>query len=98
MIREQRMTEAGMARIREARERGEWSRVREVRKELAVPSVIQEALAENEKARAFFETLANSYKRQIVGWVSSAKKEETRARRLTEVIGLLEKNQKLGLK
>jgi uncharacterized protein YdeI (YjbR/CyaY-like superfamily) len=98
MIREQRMTETGMERIREARERGEWSRAREVRKELAVPSFIQEALAENEKARAFFETLANSYKRQIVGWVSSAKKEETRARRLTEVIGLLEKNQKLGLK
>ncbi len=98
MIRERRMTEAGMARIREARESGEWSRVREASKELAVPSFIQEALAENEKARAFFDSLANSYKRQIVGWVSSAKKEETRARRLTEVIGLLEKNQKLGLK
>lgn len=98
MIRERRMTEVGMAKIREAQERGEWSRVREVSKELVVPSFIQKALAKNEKARAFFDTLANSCKRQIVGWVSSAKKEETRARRLAEVISLLEKNQKLGLK
>ena len=98
MIREGRMTEAGMARIREAQERGEWRKVRAVSKELVVPSFIEEALAKNEKAHAFFDTLANSYKRQIVGWVSSAKKEETRARRLAEVVGLLEKNQKLGLK
>lgn len=98
MIREGRMTEVGMAKIVEARERGEWSRVREVSKELVVPSFIQKALAKNEKAHAFFDALADSYKRQIVSWVSSAKKEETKARRLTEVISLLEKNQKLGLK
>ena len=98
MIHEGRMTEAGMARIREAQERGEWGKMREVSKELVIPSFIEKALASNEKAHAFFDTLANSYMRQIVGWVSSAKKEETRSRRLEEVIGLLEKNQKLGLK
>jgi uncharacterized protein YdeI (YjbR/CyaY-like superfamily) len=98
MIRKGRMTEVGMAKIIEARERGEWSRVREVSKELVVPSFIQKALAKNEKAHAFFGTLADTYKRQIVSWVSSAKREETKARRLTEVISLLEKSQKLGLK
>jgi uncharacterized protein YdeI (YjbR/CyaY-like superfamily) len=98
MIRKGRMTKVGMIKIIEAQERGEWSRVREVSKELVVPSFIQKALAKNEKAHAFFRTLADSYKRQIVSWVSSAKKEETKARRLTEVISLLEKSQKLGLK
>lgn len=98
MIREGRMTEVGMARIREAQKRGEWSKVREVNKELVIPSFIEKALAENEEAHAFFDTRENSYKRQIVGWISSAQKEETRARRLAEVIGLLEKKQKLGLK
>lgn len=87
-----------MAKIREARERGEWSKIQEISKELIVPTFIQKGLAQNEKARLFFETLASSYKRQIALWVSSAQKEETRARRLTEVISLLEKNQKLGLK
>ena len=98
MIREGSMTEIGMAKIKEARARGEWSKIREVSKELIVPPFIQNTLAQNEKARLYFETLANSYKRQIVRWVSSAQREETKTRRLTEVISLLEKNQKLGLK
>lgn len=98
MIRQGRMTEFGLAKIREAQERGEWFKVRELSKELVIPSFIEKALAKNEKAHAFFDTLASSYKRRIVGWVSSAKKEETRSRRLAEVIGLLEENQKLGLK
>ena len=98
MIRDGRMAEAGMAKIREAQERGEWSKNRQVGRELIVPPFMQRSLAQNEKARLFFETLANSSKRQIIRWVSSAKKEETKARRLTEVVSLLEKNQKLGLK
>jgi len=98
MIREGKMNEVGMAKIIEAQERGEWLMIREVNKELIVPSFIQNAFAKNEKARLFFGTLAGSYKRQIVFWVSSAKKEETKEKRLKEVISLLEKNQKLGMK
>jgi uncharacterized protein YdeI (YjbR/CyaY-like superfamily) len=45
-----------------------------------------------------FDKLGNSYKQQYVGWVSSAKKEETQKRRLAEVISVLEQNKKLGLK
>jgi xanthine/CO dehydrogenase XdhC/CoxF family maturation factor len=33
-----------------------------------------------------------------VGWISSAKRAETRMKRLAEAIGLLEQNKKLGLK
>lgn len=53
MIRNGRMTETGMAKIREARERGEWSKIQEISKELIVPTFIQETLAQNEKARCF---------------------------------------------
>jgi len=98
MIDEGKMTEEGLARILEARENGEWSKMRQVSKELTVPQYIGAALAKNRKASEFFEKLANSYKRQIVLWVSSAKKEETRMKRLAEVLGLLEQNKKLGLK
>jgi uncharacterized protein YdeI (YjbR/CyaY-like superfamily) len=92
------MTEAGLARIKEAKESGEWFRAPLNRKELVVPAFMHEALARNKKALANFNKLANSYKRQYVGWVSSAKKDETRKRRLAEVIGVLEQNKKLGLK
>ena len=92
------MTEAGLARIREAKETGEWFRVPLSREELVVPAFMQDALARNKKASANFNKLSTSYKRQYVGWVSSAKKEETRKRRLAEVISVLEQNKKLGLK
>jgi uncharacterized protein YdeI (YjbR/CyaY-like superfamily) len=45
-----------------------------------------------------FNKLAESYKRSFVAWIDSAKKEETRRKRLAEAIELLERNQKLGLK
>jgi len=55
-------------------------------------------LAANRRARQNFARLAPSYRRTFVGWVASAKKEDTRQRRLREAITLLERNQKLGLK
>lgn len=65
---------------------------------LEVPSYFGEALDENERARAFFDNLAPSYQRHFVGWVDSAKREQTRQRRLAEALTLLETHQKLGLK
>jgi len=72
--------------------------LRPARREVAAPPYFLEAMRANPRARAFFEELAPSYKRNIVLWVSSAKKQETRLRRLKEAITLLSKKQKLGMK
>jgi uncharacterized protein YdeI (YjbR/CyaY-like superfamily) len=98
MMRNGKMTEAGLTKVREAKKSGEWFRTPPVRKELVIPPYMKAALARNEKARENFNNLAKSYRRQYVGWISSAKREETRKRRLAEVIRLLEKNEKLGMK
>jgi uncharacterized protein YdeI (YjbR/CyaY-like superfamily) len=98
MIKEGKMTETGLARVREAKESGEWFKARFPKKGLIIPSYVQKALASNEKAFENFTKLAPSYKRNYVGWVDSAKREETRTKRLAEVIRLLEQNKKLGLK
>jgi len=98
MIRQRKMTEAGMVRIREAKESGEWSTVRVRSKELMIPLFFEETLAKNKKALECFNNLAPSYKRNFVGWVSDAKQEKTRMKRLAEVISLLEQNKKLPLK
>jgi len=98
MIREGRMTEVGMARIREAKNSGEWFKPTPIRKELAFPPDLHKQLAANKKALVNFNNLADGYKRLFVGWVTSAKKEETRQRRLLEAISLLEQNKKLGMK
>jgi uncharacterized protein YdeI (YjbR/CyaY-like superfamily) len=92
------MVKAGMERIKEAKESGEWSEVRVPKKELVIPMYVEKALAANRKASENFNMLGNSYKRNYVGWIGSAKREETRMKRLAEVIRLLEQNKKLGLK
>ena len=63
-----------------------------------VPSYIQDALRKEPKARACFESLALSHRRHYVGWIHSAKQQETRIRRLHEAIRILTAGRKLGLK
>jgi uncharacterized protein YdeI (YjbR/CyaY-like superfamily) len=98
MINEGRMTEAGMARVDDAKRSGEWFKSNVVPKNLMLPAFIEEALTKNKKASENFDKLAESYKRLYVRWISSAKREKTRLRRLEEAIDLLEQNKKLGLK
>jgi len=98
MIKEGRMTGAGLALIKLAQDTGRWSKRPPVNKRFSVPKYIRDALELNDKASRNFDNLAPSYKRQYVGWVDSAKKEETRRRRLAEAIRLLERNEKLGMK
>jgi len=63
-----------------------------------IPAFIFEALAADRPARDFFQTLAPSYRRLFCGWVASAKKEETRQKRLAEMLATLRSHRKLGLK
>ena len=55
-----------------------------------VPEFIAEALKKRPKAAAFFETLAPGYRRDYLRWISEAKLEETRAKRLAEALEKLE--------
>jgi len=46
----------------------------------------------------YFGKLAPSYQKLYIGWIDSAKKEETRLRRLKEAIDKLSRGEKLGMK
>lgn len=63
-----------------------------------VPRNILDVLESHPAARDFFESLAPSYRRKYIGWIDSAKRPETKMRRLREAIGLLAAGKKLGLK
>ncbi|HEY7188491.1 MAG TPA: YdeI/OmpD-associated family protein [Vicinamibacterales bacterium] len=54
-----------------------------------VPADLQRALAKNAAARKTFESLSYSHRKEHAQWVASAKKEETRARRVARVIEML---------
>jgi hypothetical protein len=59
---------------------------RAVKPPVKVPGYFAEALRANEKARAAFEKFPPSHKREYVQWVTEAKTEATRTRRLTTAL------------
>jgi uncharacterized protein YdeI (YjbR/CyaY-like superfamily) len=63
-----------------------------------LPAYIERAFRENPTVWKHFEQLAPSYRRAYIGWIDSAKREETKERRLREAVGLLAAGEKLGLK
>jgi len=63
-----------------------------------VPSYIEKGLRRHSRAWSFFETLAPSYRRMYITWIDSAKREETKLKRLRDAVGRLEAREKPGLK
>ncbi len=98
LVREGKMTEAGLAKSPPPLEDPAAAMAPAKRVGDAVPGYIEEALRANGAAWTNFSHLAPGYRRQYVGWIEDAKKEETRRKRLAEAVSLLEQNKKLGLK
>jgi uncharacterized protein YdeI (YjbR/CyaY-like superfamily) len=55
-------------------------------REVAVPEDLAAALAQNDAARSAYERLAYTHRREYAEWVSGAKREETRSRRVAATI------------
>ena len=56
-------------------------------KPVKVPADLTAALAGNKKARAGFDALSPSHRREYVEWITEAKTDETRGRRLAQALG-----------
>jgi uncharacterized protein YdeI (YjbR/CyaY-like superfamily) len=63
-----------------------------------IPNYIKKELSSKPAAWKFFKSLAPSYRRAFIGWIDSAKLEETRRRRLVEALQRLSDGEKLGMK
>ena len=63
-----------------------------------LPSYIEETLRTDALAWKFFQDLAPSSRSAYVGWIDSAKRQETKQKRLREAVSLLAAGKKLGLK
>ncbi len=89
------MTDAGMAKVEFVLE--EAPRVRPKRPPLPLPEWLKAGLMEHPLAWENFQKLAPSHQRNYIGWISDAKREETRQKRIQQAIQKLEKNLPLGL-
>ena len=92
------MTDAGEQSIAAAKKSGAWDSPVAAPGPLPMPPAFAARLKRNKQARAFFESLAPSYRRQYVDWIASAKREDTRKRRIDEAIDLLARSKKFGMR
>jgi uncharacterized protein YdeI (YjbR/CyaY-like superfamily) len=63
-----------------------------------LPPYIQAALKEHSAARRHYDALPPEQRRRYIAWIDSAKRDETKLRRLKEAIRLLSSGKVLGLK
>jgi uncharacterized protein YdeI (YjbR/CyaY-like superfamily) len=85
---EGRMTEAGAAAVRRAKRSGEWRAAIRRENTADLPQDLRRALAGNKKARENFLRLPPSHKKRYLWWIESAKRTDTRARRIRETVRL----------
>ena len=66
--------------------------------ENSVPDDLGSALEKNKVAKAFFESLAPGYKRDYIEWITSAKRDATREKRLATTVEWLSEGKKKNWK
>lgn len=87
LIDEGLMTQAGLDVIEVAKKNGTWTLLDEVEK-LNTPPDLEKAFKGKATAKEWFINLSRSNKRIILQWITLAKREETRAKRIKEVVEL----------
>ncbi len=93
LIMEGRMTQAGLAKIVEAKENGEWDAATAREDVSSVSDDLVQAL-ENDDAWTAFEKWPASQKKQYLYWLESAKRTETREKRIRAIVEIAKKCRK----
>jgi uncharacterized protein YdeI (YjbR/CyaY-like superfamily) len=89
------MKPAGLKAVTAARQDGRWEAAYSSQKNMSVPEDFQAALDKNRNARAFFASLNSANRYAILFRIQTAKKAETRAKRIQQFIEQLERGEML---
>ncbi len=87
------MMPPGQAKIDAAKANGSWI-IYDAVEDLIIPEDLQTALEANPTAQTYFEAFAPSYKKGILWWIISAKRAETRAKRVEKTVRMAAQNLK----
>ncbi len=91
--REGRITPAGQAPIDAAKADGSWAFLDDI-ENLVIPDDLAAALRRNRTAAQHFEAFNDSAKKVILLWIKTAKRDKTRAQRVSETVRLAALNVK----
>jgi uncharacterized protein YdeI (YjbR/CyaY-like superfamily) len=84
-----RMRPAGLREVERARADGRWDAAYAGQRTMTVPDDLAEALAANDAARAFFDTISSVNRYAICYRIGRVKRPETRARKIAEYVAML---------
>jgi uncharacterized protein YdeI (YjbR/CyaY-like superfamily) len=76
----------------------EGTKVQAKKIDTEIPEDLAHAFASHPKAKAFFDTLAAGYRRDYIEWITTAKQEKTRLKRLNTTIEWLSEGKKKNWK
>jgi uncharacterized protein YdeI (YjbR/CyaY-like superfamily) len=91
LMREGRMAPAGLQSVERAKRDGTWESLTSV-DQLEIPSDLAKALRANRRAKENFEAFPPGSRKMILYWISSAKRPQTRERRVRETVEQAERN------
>jgi uncharacterized protein YdeI (YjbR/CyaY-like superfamily) len=94
LIAEGRMTPAGLAHVDAAKAGGQWDSAYEGSATMTIPQDFLDALEAMPAAKAFFQTLDRKNLYSIYYRLHTAKRPETRARRLSQILAQLDRGER----
>ncbi len=89
------MKPTGLKEVERAKQDGRWDTAYDSPSRSTVPADFQAELDRNAKAKAFFATLNSQNRYAILFRIQTAKKAETRVKRIQQFVRMLEKKEKL---
>ncbi|KXX81277.1 hypothetical protein MMYC01_203217 [Madurella mycetomatis] len=90
-----RMRDAGQLEIDAAKADGRWEKAYSSASVIQVPADFQAALDQNKKAKTFFEGLGKTKRYPFLWRIETAKRDDTRKKRIEQFVELLAKGQTL---
>lgn len=95
LIEQGRMQPAGLAAIERAKANGRWAAAYDSPRTARSPPDFGAALGRHPKAKAFFDALDRRNRFAVLSRIATARKAETRERRIDQLIRMLERKEKL---
>jgi uncharacterized protein YdeI (YjbR/CyaY-like superfamily) len=95
LIESGKMKPAGLAEVERAKQDGRWEQAYDSPASATIPPDLQAALNQNLRAKAFFAILESRNRYAILWRIQTAKKAETRAKRIALFVGMLERGEKI---
>ena len=97
LIKEKKMTAAGLEQVSAAKKDGRWDNAYHSSSTAEIPADFLRLLGKHKKAKKFYDTLSKSNRYYIYFHLTSAKKQETRERRMKTVLEKLSKGEKFTM-